>query len=156
VPSLRRAVSGDVPDLASLAKAAYGPYVERIGREPAPMTADYAALVNDAEVWVADDTSAVVGLLVLVAADDHLALENVAVLPEAQGHGIGCLLLAHAERRAGALGLAEVRLYTNEKMTENLAFYPRRGYVETRRAGQAGFGRVFFAKRVAQDPAIDT
>jgi len=43
-------------------------------------------------------------------------------------------------------GLSQVRLYTNEAMTENLAYYPRRGYAETHRAEQGGFRRVFFSK----------
>jgi hypothetical protein len=37
---------------------------------------------------------------------------------------------------------------TNAAMTENLAFYPRHGYVETHRASQDGFDRVFFSKRL--------
>ena len=43
-------------------------------------------------------------------------------------------LLDLAEQQADCLGLPEVRLYTNESMTENLAFYSRRGYRETHRA----------------------
>jgi hypothetical protein len=46
------------------------------------------------------------------------------------------------------LRLPEIRLYTNEAMTENLAYYPRRGYTETHRAAEDGFNRVFFRKPV--------
>ena len=49
---------------------------------------------------------------------------------------------------ARELGQSEVRLYTNEVMTENLAYYPRRGYVETHRDEVNGFHRVFFVKRL--------
>jgi ribosomal protein S18 acetylase RimI-like enzyme len=145
---VRQAGSDDVAALRALAEAAYRGYVARIGRAPAPMTADYAAAVAAGEVWVAEEGGHVVGLLVLVPETDHLLLENVAVEPGAQGRGIGSWLLAHAEARAVALGLAEIRLYTNEAMTENLAYYPRRGYTETRRAEQNGFRRVFFRKAV--------
>jgi hypothetical protein len=31
-------------------------------------------------------------------------------------------------------------------MTENLAYYPRHAYIETHRAEQDGFRRVFFRK----------
>jgi hypothetical protein len=41
-----------------------------------------------------------------------------------------------------------MRLYTNAAMTENLAYYSRRGYTETHRAHQDGFHRVFFRKRL--------
>jgi hypothetical protein len=33
-------------------------------------------------------------------------------------------------------------------MTENQAYYPRHGYVETHRGNDQGFDRVFFRKRV--------
>jgi GNAT superfamily N-acetyltransferase len=72
----------------------------------------------------------------------------VAVLPAAQGRGIGARLLALAEDRARALHVPEIRLYTNAAMTENLAYYPRHGYTQTHRAQQGGFCRVFFRKRV--------
>jgi hypothetical protein len=42
--------------------------------------------------------------------------------------------------------LPEIRLYTNEAMTENLGYYPRRGYTETHRARDEGVSRVFFRK----------
>jgi hypothetical protein len=55
---------------------------------------------------------------------------------------------ALAEDRARSLGLPEIRLYTNEAMTENLAYYPPHGYTETHRAQQDGFHRVYFRKRL--------
>ena len=44
------------------------------------------------------------------------------------------------------MGLPEVRLYTNAAMTENLEYFPRRGYRQTHRAEHDGYDRVFFAK----------
>ncbi len=85
----------------------------------------------------------------LEPAEDHLLLEDVAVAPQAQGLGVGGRLLWLAEEQACARGLREVRLYTNEAMTENLAYYLRRGYSETHQATQNGFRRVFFTKLLA-------
>jgi ribosomal protein S18 acetylase RimI-like enzyme len=51
-----------------------------------------------------------------------------------------------AEERARHAGLAEVTLYTNARMTENLRFYPALGYTEAGRGVQDGFDRVFFKK----------
>jgi predicted N-acetyltransferase YhbS len=86
---------------------------------------------------------------VLIAEPGHLLLENLAVRPSRQGGGAGSRLLALAEDEARRLRLAEIRLYTNEAMTENLAYYPRRGYAKTHRAEQDGFRRVFFRKHIA-------
>jgi ribosomal protein S18 acetylase RimI-like enzyme len=146
--SLRRALSADVPSLVKVANAAYGRYVARIGRPPAPMTADYDRLMEQAEIWVAEDETELVGMLVLIENPGHLLLDNVAIIPSAQGRGIGAGLLRQAEKRALELGLTEIRLYTNAAMTENLAYYVRHGYVETHRAEQDGFQRVFFSKRI--------
>lgn len=147
-PSLRRATAADAAAVAQLAEAAYEKYVERIGRRPAPMDSDYAALIEDANVWVLTCDDRLLGSLVTIVNDDHLLLDSIAVAPDAQGHGYGALLLRRAEDDAHDAGLAEVRLYTNAAMTENVAMYPRFGYVETHRGGQDGFRRVFFSKRL--------
>src|SRR5439155_12549681 len=82
---IRRAGVADLPAVTALVREAYAPYVPRIGREPAPMTADYAALLEAAEVWVATDGDrGVIGVLLLHTQTDSLFLENVAVAPAAQ------------------------------------------------------------------------
>jgi len=134
--------------MRELAEAAYEPYVARIGRRPAPMTADYASIAGSGNAWVAEQRGRLIGLLVLDPAEDHLLLDNVAVDPNAQGVGVGSRLLRLAEEQAEAQGLNELRLYTNEAMTENLTYYPRHGYHETHRATQDGYQRVFFTKAV--------
>lgn len=144
----RPAQPDDVAAVHGLVQAAYGHYPALLGVAPAPMTADYAALVATGSVQVAELDGAVVGVLVLEPHPDHLLIENVAVAPSAQGHGVGSSLLALAEREATERGLAELRLYTHERMTENLAYYPRRGYVETHRTDDGTFHRVHFAKRL--------
>ena len=112
------------------------------------MIADYTQAVRERQVWAAIEDRQIVGFAVLIAKPGHLLLENVAVLPAAQGRGIGARLLSLAEDRARRLGLSEIRLYTNEAMTENLSYYPRHGYAETHRAEQDGYRRVFFRKSI--------
>lgn len=145
---IRRAIPGDASTLAELAHAAYARYIERMGREPAPMTADYPALIRAGEVWVAEYDGVVAGLLVIKVQPDHVLLDNVAVAPAFRGRGVGAQLLNYTESFAREHGLMEVRLYTNEAMIENLAYYPRHGYVETHRAVERGYRRVFFSKRL--------
>ena len=112
------------------------------------MTADYAAAARRGQAWLAAENGEAAGFIILIPQPGYLLLENVAVLPAAQGRGIGARLLALAEERARSLGLPEIRLYTNEAMTENLAYYPRHGYTQTHRARQDGFHRVFFRKQL--------
>jgi len=149
VVSVRSARPADAAAMRELATAAYQLYVDRIGREPAPMTADYDRIADSGHAWVAEEEGRIVGLLVLAGAEDHLLIENVAVAPTVQGRGVGRRLLQLAEEQARAYSVREGRLYTHEMMTENLAYYPRRGYRETHRASENGFRRVFFTKVLA-------
>ncbi len=75
-----------------------------------------------------------------------MLLENVAVLPDAAGCGVGKTLIRFCEERARKLGCGAVRLYTNAQMKENLLIYPRLGYLEIGRRMENGFDRVYFAK----------
>ena len=145
---IRPAVAGDVPAIEALVRDAYAMYVPRIGREPAPVTADHAGLVAAGRTSVIEADGEVAGVIVLIPGGAHLRVENVAVAPKAQGRGLGRELMAFAERRAAQLGMAELRLYTNQLMTENLALYPALGYTETGRRVEDGFARVYFSKRI--------
>ena len=147
---IRHARPDDVETLCALAERAYGVNVKRIGRRPAPMDDNYAKKVTAELVDVAVQDGKLVGLIVLVPDDTSLQVQNVAVEPEAQGHGVGRALLAHAEDTAARLGLRELRLYTNAVMAENLELYPRLGYHEIARRFDNGFDRVFFSKPTRQ------
>lgn len=125
------------------------PYVKRIGKEPAPMTADFAALIEAAEVWVAVDFAEILGYIVMRPGQDTLHIENVAVSPPRHGAGVGKALLDFAEAEAARVGISRMNLYTNAKMRENLSLYPRLGWVETDRRTEGGFERVYYEKPVS-------
>jgi GNAT superfamily N-acetyltransferase len=145
---IRPANRGDVPAISAIVDAAYSIYIPRIGKPPGKMFDDYTAYVMAHSVWVAEDGAGVVGLIVLLPQVDHLLLDNVAVDPKRHGQGIGSALLQFAEAEARRLGFSEMRLYTSEKMTENLTMYPRLGWKETGRGVQSGYNRVFFSKKL--------
>jgi len=147
-PLPRRASAQDEGAIRDLVRAAYALYVPRIGREPAPMTDDYAARIAAGEAWVVEENGALLAVLVLEDFPDSLQLDNIAIAPAAQGRGLGRALIAFTEAEARHRGYAKVTLYTNEKMVENLALYPRLGFIETHRAPQAGFARIFYEKLV--------
>jgi N-acetylglutamate synthase-like GNAT family acetyltransferase len=147
-PIVRLAAERDTVTVASLVRDAYQPYVARIGRPPAPMKADHARAIADGAVWVIVLGTVVAGAITLQVGDTHMLIESVAVAPPMQRRGLGTRLLDFAEHRARELGLPDVHLYTNQVMTENLAYYVRHGYVETDHRVDGGFNRVFFTKRV--------
>jgi GNAT superfamily N-acetyltransferase len=147
--AIRPAAPFDLKQVEAVVRAAYSGYIARIGREPGPMLEDYASLIAQGRVHVLDD-GGVVGVLVLVPQPGAMLLDNVAVDPAAQGKGFGRLLLAFAEQEARRQGFEVIRLYTHVLMTENLALYPRLGYVETHRGEEKGFSRVYMAKRLVE------
>lgn len=150
---IRAARATDTAAIEAIVDAAYSTYVERIGKPPGPMLDDYAARIDAGLVCVLEDAEGTVAaIIVLIPKTDHLLLDNVAVRPDRQGNGLGRALIAFAEAEARRLGFAELRLYTHEKMTENIALYARLGFVETGRGQQAGYARVFMRKRIDDFP----
>jgi len=145
---LRPAVAADAAAVTDLVNAAYGHYVQRIGMQPGPMREDYAEVIGAADVVVADEDGALVGVLVLRITDEGFLIDNVAVHPSRQGSGLGRALLEHAEAAARRAGFDSVYLYTHERMSENLALYTRIGYVEYERRSQGQFARVFLRKNL--------
>ena len=146
---LRLAAPEDAAEVTALVDRAYTGYIERIGRKPGPMLDDYAALIADGLVRVLRRDGRICGVLVLIGRDDHLLLDNVAVAPEAQGHGLGRRLVEAAEDVARNLGYATVRLYTHETMVENIALYEHLGFSITHRAKDRGYDRIYMAKTLA-------
>src|SRR5205085_11913947 len=102
-----------------------------------------------------DEGRMIAAIIVLVPQPDHLLLDNIAVQPDRQGQGLGRRLIAFAEAEVRRLGFAELRLYTHEKMVENIALYKRLGFVETGRGHQSGYDRVFMTKPLAIDPPAE-
>ncbi len=146
---IRQASLADRPFIEGCVAAAYAKYVPRIGKPPAPMLADYSGLIGAGVVHVLEHRSTPAGVIVMYAGDGHLFVENVAVAPADHGRGLGRALMAFAEAEALRRGLPEVRLYTHQRMTENLGFYRHLGYRVTGRRQADGYRRIYLRKRLA-------
>ncbi len=145
-PRLARA--GEAAALRDLVRAAYAHYVPRLGREPAPMTDDYATRIAAGQAWIVEAGGVPVAALVLEDHAEGLLLDNLAVAEAARGQGLGRALMEFAEAEARRRQHRRIYLYTNEKMVENIAIYARLGYAETHRAEQGGHRRVFMEKHL--------
>jgi GNAT superfamily N-acetyltransferase len=147
---IRRAEPADRAAVEAIVEAAYSPYIARMGKPPGPMLDDYVALIAQGAVSVLEDSAGeIAAIIVLLPKPDHLLLDNIAVSPNRQGQGFGRRLIEFAEAEARRFGHRELRLYTHEKMTENIALYTRIGFVEIGRGHEAGYDRVFMTKRLA-------
>lgn len=143
---IRKAEQEDRAALVDCVQAAYSKYIERIGTKPAPMLADYRALIAQNVVYVLTDAQELQGVLVMMPRNREMFVENIAIDPRFQGRGLGRRLIAFVEQQAREAQLEEISLYTNEMMTENLQFYQRLGFEEEGRYAQGGYCRVLLRK----------
>ena len=145
--SLRRATIEDTAKVTALVNAAYRHYIERIGMLPRPMTDDYAEVIRNSRVTIAEGVQTILGVIVMMVTDEGFLIDNVAVDPAYRGKGVGKALLTFAEAEARRAGFDSLYLYTHEKMIENLALYARIGYVEYDRRSQGDFSLVYMRKQ---------
>ncbi|KAL4788199.1 acyl-CoA N-acyltransferase [Aspergillus varians] len=148
--------------IKSLIKSAFTKYIDRMGKPPAPMLAEYTDLRGvfvlipehnpstsaNTDTDTDTNTNTILGTITITESSDtsSLKINNLAVAPAAHGLGYGRRLVEFAERRARELGRGRVILATNVKMVENLGLYARLGFVETGRGVEDGFERVFLGK----------
>ena len=88
-PRIRRALADDAARLGAIARAAYSKYIPRIGREPAPMLADFAAEITADHTVVIETARSVDGYMIAWAEGDAYCIDNIAIDPTRQGNGLG-------------------------------------------------------------------
>lgn len=129
---LRRATAEDLSAVVALQRAAYAKNIPPGGAKPLALLADYSQILMACEVWLLESPHGIDGILVLEPRADDVLLWSVATAPRVRGTGIGNRLLQATELRARQLGRKRVRLYTGERLPDNVAWYKRHGYAQER------------------------
>lgn len=146
---IRPAALDDCGEVRRIARAAFEVYIPRMNREPAPMHEDYEARVGEGSLHILEEAEqGVVGFVIMLPEQGAMLLDTIAIDPKTQGNGYGRKLIEFVEAAAHTAGVPEMRTYTNEVMVENLALYAHLGFVETRRAEENGYRRVFMTKKL--------
>jgi hypothetical protein len=73
--------------ISEITRAAYAKWVPVIGREPKPMTANYAQAVVDHLIDFLQEGGQPIALIETIPNPAHLLIENIAVLPDWHGRG---------------------------------------------------------------------
>jgi GNAT superfamily N-acetyltransferase len=134
---IRPAQDEDVEALVALVTSAYRGDSSRLGWTTEADLIDGGRTDADEmrellpDVLVAVEDGALVGCCALTARGDRGYFGTFAVLPILQGGGVGSVLLTAAETRAHELGLPTVEMTVLSVRTELIAYYERRGYVDT-------------------------
>ena len=110
---IRLATADDLHNVKTCARLAYTKYLARMDRHPAPMVADFARQIALEQIYVATSGSLLSGFVVFYKKSDHIHLENIAVIPESSGKGIGKALIEFVEQCAHDAGINACLLYTS-------------------------------------------
>ena len=150
--TFRQALASDYDDVDRILRAAFTPYIRRLGRE---LGADYnsrlGASIEGGDVYLADEAGRIAGVAVTERHDDSLYIARLAVDPAEQRGGTGSWLLVRLEEVARSSGLGGLTLETAEMMDHLVRLYRRHGF-EIVRLGPPSHGkdahpRAFMAKR---------
>lgn len=127
----RRATRSDRSAIEDLQLAAYHRQ-HLLGLEPPPLKADYDEIISRMEVWLAEEGDRLRGVLILDARENDLLIWSIAAALDAQGQGLGQIMLDAAEVRAQQLGRHIIRLNTGAVQQTLIGWYGRHGYaIET-------------------------
>src|SRR5262245_13241355 len=126
--TFRTALPSESADADRVLRAAFTPYLGRLGREIPP---DYykwlPASIERGDVFVADESGRIVGVAATERRDTGLYLDRLAVDPAQQGSGLGSWLLVRLEEVARARGDRTMSLTTAEMMDHLIRLYSRHG-----------------------------
>lgn len=145
---IRHATARDVPEILACLAEAFAPFRRQYTEEA------YAATVLDGRrlarrmsrmtvlVAVGPGRRVLGTISVKSVSPPHAHLRGMAVLPGAQGQGVGSRLLRRAVARARAEGHGVVTLETTDVLREAGRFYRARGFRETGRTRRWGGMRL--------------
>ena len=146
---IRHALTGDALLIQAIASAAYHLFIEGIGHPPAPTLANFDSHIAEDICFMFWIQGRACDYAIIIEKPDGFWLENIAVHPDQQGNGFGNFLLQAVE---GFLSRHTDRyqLYTNIVMRENVHWYKRRGFTQTKEAVEDGFHRLYFLKMLSR------
>ena len=134
-------------ELLDLIRASFAYMEGRIDPPSSAIRLTVESLAEKARVEIAyavENEGRLAGCIFLRPETDCLYVGKLAVLPSAQGKGIGRRLLDIAEKTACDLGLPALRLETRIELVGNHSTFAAWGFAKTAEKSHPGFARVTF------------
>ena len=133
--TFRPALSTECLDADRVLRAAFTPYMHRLGREiPVDYYKGLPASIERGDVFVADEAGKIVGVAATERREAGLYLDRLAVDPAKQGTGLGSWLLVRLDELARSRGDRTMSLTTAEMMDHLVRLYSRHGFEIVHRA----------------------
>lgn len=152
--TFRTARPAEGADAERILRAAFTPYVRRLGGE---IPADYynawlPASIDRGDVYAAEGAGMLAGVATTARKESGLYLRHLAVDPAQQRSGLGRFLLVRLEEVARARGDSAMTLETAEMMDHLVRLYLGFGFEIVRRGppdhGRDAHPRVFMEKKL--------
>ena len=134
--SVRRAVVDDVDAIAAILREAFAEFASDYTPEAfaivTPPSNEIHGRFDEGPMWVAVGEGRFLGTVSAVPEPDHLYIRSMAVVPDAQGRGIGKRLMTAVEEYAVENGFGTLFLYTTEFSTNAVRLYETLGFKKDR------------------------
>ncbi len=112
--------------------------------------------ILEGPVWVVLHDQTIVGTVSVVPKGESLYIRGMAVIPNARGHQIGELLLAHIESFATTRGFKRLYLSTTPFLTGAIRLYERFGFQRIEAGPHNLFGTpIFTMEKLLELPISD-
>ncbi len=119
----------ETEDVEKLCRAAFAPYVARLGRQIPDGAYDWLEqAAAEGRIWVARRNGDTLGAVAHSETGDAWKLEDVVVSPAAQRGGVGSWMLEQTEAQAREIGVAKLSLDTAKMMPHLIDWYRRHGF----------------------------
>ena len=124
-----KAKPGEEEILERLFRSAFNPYVRLLGGELGKDAYDWLPdSIRTGCVWHVFEKDKMVGAIAIVPEKNSWSIDQVAVLPEWQGQGIGTGMLEKVEELARGRGVTKLTLDTARMMTDLIRLYKNLGF----------------------------
>ena len=146
---VRFATVDEIESIAAVLHQAFVEYQVLYTPEAFAATTPTAALLrerwSEGPVWVALQTSQLVGTIAAMPMSEALYVRSMGLLPHARGHGVGTLLLQQVERFARAQGFKRLFLSTTPFLRSAIRLYEQYDFQKTREGPRDLYGTRLFS-----------
>jgi GNAT superfamily N-acetyltransferase len=134
--NIRLAKPSEADAVAEVLSAAFAEFEDNYTAEAlayvTPKADEVRGRFAEGPIWIAAMGDELVGTVSVVPEPEWLYIRSMAVLPAAQGRGVGGRLLAAVENYADEIGMETLFLYTTPFSNDAIRLYEKNGFIKGR------------------------